>query len=296
MSAPVIAVVGPTAAGKSAAAIDLARASDRDVEIVAADAFTIYRGMDIATAKPDAAVRDEVPHHLIDVLDPSEDATVAWFQQRARGVIDEVHARGAVPVLVGGSGLYFRAVVDDLRFPPTDPDVRDAIEERYAGDPAAAHAYLERLDPAAAAKIEPENLRRSVRALEVIELTGERFSSFADAWDEHRSIYPDLQVWGVDLPTEELKARITDRVEAMLDAGLVDEARRLAAGDLSRTARQAIGYAEAWAYLRGEIPDEQLGEEIARRTWRYARRQRGWFRRDPRIRWVEAGSTIRPTH
>jgi tRNA dimethylallyltransferase len=247
------------------------------------DAFTVYRGLDIGTAKPSPAARAAVPHHLVDVLDPDEELTVAAFRERARAAIDAIRRRGATPVLVGGSGLYFRAVVDPLRFPPTDAAVRAAIEHRWQADPFAAHEYLRALDPAAAARIDPGNLRRTVRALEVLELTGTPFSAFDDGYDRHESIYPDLEVVLLDPPTEVLRARIAARATSMVRDGLLDELARLRSGGaLSRTAAQAIGYAEAAAVLDGEEPATELAERIARRTWRYARRQRSWFRADPR--------------
>ena len=194
-------------------------------------------------------------------------------------------ARGRTPVLVGGSGLYFRAVVDDLRFPPTDPAVRGRIEARWADDARGAHAHLVEVDPEAASRIEPDNLRRSVRALEVLELTGERFSTWNAAWDDHRSIYPGLQVTYLEPQPDVLRTRIAARAEAMVAAGLLDEARRLRDAHpdgLSTTARQAIGYGEAFAVLDGDQSVDGLADAIATRTWRYARRQRSWFRRDPR--------------
>jgi tRNA dimethylallyltransferase len=282
----VLAVVGPTASGKSAVALAVARArgaAARPVELVAVDAFTVYRGMDIGTAKPTPRERAEIPHHLVDVLEPHEELSVAAFRTRARAVIADIQARGVTPLLVGGSGLYFRAVVDPLRFPPTDPVVRGAIESRWQHDPAAAHAHLATLDPDAAARIEPGNLRRTVRALEVLELTGAPFSRFDDGYAHHTSIYPDLEVVRLDPPTEVLRERITARAHRMVAAGLLEELTRLrAAGPLSRTAAQAIGYAEAAAVLDAHEPAEGLADRIARRTWRYARRQRAWFRSDPR--------------
>lgn len=284
--APVLAILGPTASGKSALALELARARrdrGRPTEIVAVDAFTVYRGLDVGTAKPSRRDRAEVPHHLVDILDPGEELTVAAFQQRARDAIAGVLDRGASPLLVGGSGLYWRAVVDPLRFPPTDAEVRARLEERWGDDPAAAHHHLAALDPDAAARIGPGNLRRTVRALEVIELTGERFSAFDDAWSRYVSIYPGLRVAYLEPPAETLRGRILDRAVAMVADGLLDEARQLReAGELSRTARQGIGYAEAFAVLDGVAPAEELAATIARRTWGYARRQRSWFRRDPR--------------
>jgi tRNA dimethylallyltransferase len=282
----VLAVVGPTASGKSALALELARARRAvggRTELVAIDAFTVYRGMDVGTAKPTAADRAEVPHHLVDVLDPDQELTVAAFQGLARTAIGEVLARGATPVLVGGSGLYWRAVVDPLRFPPTDPAARERLEQRWSADPDAAHRHLADLDPDAAARIGPGNLRRTVRALEVIELTGERFSTFDDAWSRYTSLYPGLRVAYLEPPARELRERIVERATRMVRDGLLDEAQVLRErGPLSRTARQAIGYAEAFAVLDGAAPASQLAATIARRTWGYARRQRSWFRRDPR--------------
>lgn len=282
----VLAIVGPTASGKSDVALEVARgrlAAGCPTELVAIDAFTVYRGMDLATAKPSASVRAEVPHHLVDILEPHEELSVAAFRRSARAAIDDITARGATPLLVGGSGLYFRAVVDPLEFPPTDPTVRERLERDWAADPSAAHAHLAARDPAAAARIDPGNLRRTVRALEVIELTGGSFSGFDDGLRRHTSIYTDLRVGYLEPEPHTLRARIERRATAMVERGLLDEARALrAAGPLSRTAQQAIGYAEAYAVLDGELPGSELASAIARRTWRYAKRQRSWFRADPR--------------
>ena len=279
------AVLGPTAAGKSGLALAIAAAATargEPHEIVAVDAFTVYRGLDVATAKPSAADRARVPHHLVDVLDPSEDLTVVRFRDLARAAIAEVHARGATAVLVGGSGLYWRAVVDGLAFPPTDPEVRAAVSARFGEDAAAAHAALADVDPAAAGRIPVRNLRRVVRALEVLELTGRPFSAWDDAWGRYRAVYDDLDVVLLDPPPDELRAAIAARAETMVAAGLLEEERRLAAAPRSRTAAAAIGYAEAAAVLRGELPAEDLAATVAARTRRYARRQRAWFRADPR--------------
>ncbi len=285
---PVWAIVGPTASGKSAAALTLAPDADRlavtggrDVEIVAVDAFTIYRGLDVATATPSAGDLAAVPHHLIDVLDPSESVSVAQFQTWARDAIADIHARGRVPLLVGGSGLYFRAVVDPLDFPPTDAAVRASLETRWQDDPGGAHAHLARLDPQAAELIEPDNLRRTVRALEVLELTGREFSTYRTAWDDHESVY-DLVVDYLEPSTEVLRQRIDRRTTKMIDGGLLDEVAALDRDTLSKTARQGIGVAEALAVLDGTAPMDGLAAAISTRTWHYARRQRSWFRRDPR--------------
>ena len=282
-----LAILGPTAAGKSAHALQIARgraAGGEAAEVVAIDAFTVYRGMDVGTAKPGPEERREVAHHLVDVLDPWEPLDVVAFRDRARATIAELRGRGVTPLLVGGSGLYWRAVVDDLAFPPTDPQVRREIEARVAADPVGAHRELACLDPAAAAKIDAQNQRRTVRALEVIALTGERFSLADDAWERYASIYDDLEVTYLEPEASVLRERIRRRAEEMVASGLLAEAaalRRLPR-PLSRTAAQAIGYAEAFAVLDGAMPERQLAEVIASRTWRYAKRQRSWFRADPR--------------
>jgi tRNA dimethylallyltransferase len=227
---PVLAVVGPTAAGKSAVALAAAErlaASGVAVEIVAVDAFTVYRGMDVGTAKPTAEERERVPHHGLDLLDPDAECTAEWFQGVARDAIAGIRARGRVPLLVGGSGLYFRTVVDPLEFPPTDANVRAAVARRFGDDPVGAHRALAAADPDAAARIDPANLRRTVRALEVLELTGRPFSAWRRAWDDHASVYGDaLRVIGIAVDRDELRARIDARVDAMVAGGLVEECRR----------------------------------------------------------------------
>lgn len=284
------ALVGPTASGKSQAA--LAAAERLGAEIVAVDAFTVYRGMDLGTAKPAPAERAQVPHHLVDALDPQQSCTVWWFQTAARAAIEDVSARGRVPLLVGGSGLYFRAVVDDLAFPPTDQRVRAAIEQRFEADPYAAHDELLRVDPDAAARIEAGNLRRTVRALEVVELTGRRFSQWRRAWEAHQSIYADLRVVGLQRSRAELAERIDARVERMLGAGLVEECERLRRLDLSPQAAGAIGYAEIFAHLEGRYDLHEAVRRIRVRTRRYATRQQRWFAADPRVGWVGADQIV----
>jgi tRNA dimethylallyltransferase len=280
---PVLALVGPTAAGKTALA--LALAPSLCAEIVSADAMLVYRGMDIGTAKPTPKERSRVPHHLVDVVEPSEEFSVARFQPLARAAIAGVLARGAVPLLVGGSGLYFHAVVDDFVFPPTDAAVRTRLEGEaaMAGLPALYQRLAER-DPEAAGRIQPANLRRIVRALEVIELTGRRFSSFRGAMERPSSRYR-LTVLGLGPGPELLRARAAGRVAAMAEAGLVDEVRHLQARPLSRTARQALGYKELLDALERGTPVEDALDEVVARTRSYARRQLAWFRRDPRVRW-----------
>jgi tRNA dimethylallyltransferase len=285
---PVLALVGPTAAGKTEVALEVAQRLD--AEVICADAMLVYRGMDIGTAKPTLEERARVRHHLVDLVDPGEEFSVARFQPLARAAIADVLARGRVPLLVGGSGLYFHAVVDEFVFPPTDRAVRARLEAEAAevGLPAL-YGRLATADPAAAARIQPGNLRRTVRALEVMELTGRPFSSFRAAMDDPVSRY-HLTVLGLDPGLELLRARVAERVAAMAEAGLVQEVRRLAGRPLSRTARQALGYKELLDAMDQGTPVPEALEAVVRRTRAYARRQLAWFRRDPRVRW----STLPP--
>jgi tRNA dimethylallyltransferase len=285
---PVLALVGPTAAGKTELA--LAVAERLGAEVVSADAMLVYRGMDIGTAKPTPEDRRRVPHHLVGLVDPGEEFSVARFQPLARAAIAEVLGRGRPPLLVGGSGLYFQAVVDDFVFPPTDPAVRSRLEAEavQVGLPEL-YRRLAAADPPAAARIQPGNLRRTVRALEVMELTGRPFSSFRAAMDAPVSRYR-LTVLGLDPGPELLRARVAERVAAMAEAGLVEEVRRLAERPLSRTARQALGYKELLDAMEQGAPASEALEAVVRRTRTYARRQLAWFRRDPRVRW----STLPP--
>lgn len=280
----VAALVGPTAVGKTSTAVELAERLD--AEIVSVDSMQIYRGMDIGTDKAPPEVRARVPHHLLDLREPSQDVTVAEFQELARAAIADIHDRGKLPLLVGGSGLYFRAVVDDLDFPPRSPEVRAALEERVELEgPAPLHEELMKSDPVAAARIEPANARRIVRALEVIELTGRPFSA-NDAWDRYESRY-DLRVAGLERPPEDLHERIERRVAEMLERGLVDEVHRIAREGLGVTARQALGYRQVLD--AGDEPDpNELHQAITTATKRFARRQRSWFRADPRVTWFDA--------
>jgi tRNA dimethylallyltransferase len=285
---PVLALVGPTAAGKTGIALEVAERLD--AEVVSADAMLVYRGMDIGTAKPTPEERARVRHHMVDLVDPGEEFSAARFQPLARAAIADVLARGRVPLLVGGSGLYFHAVVDEFVFPPTDPAVRDRLEAEAAevGLPAL-YGRLATADPAAAARIQPGNLRRTVRALEVMELTGRPFSSFRAAMDDPVSRY-QLTVLGLDPGAELLRARAAERVAAMAEAGLVEEVRRLAERPLSRTARQALGYKELLDAMDQGTPMAEALDAVVRRTRAYARRQLAWFRRDRRVQW----STLRP--
>ncbi|MGH2725076.1 MAG: tRNA (adenosine(37)-N6)-dimethylallyltransferase MiaA [Actinomycetota bacterium] len=284
-----LALVGPTASGKTEASLVLAQRLG--AEIVVVDSMTVYRGMDVGTAKPTAEERARVPHHLVDVADPTEPFSVARFQALGRRAVQDIAGRGRRALLVGGSGLYFRAVVDDLEFPGTDPRVRSFLEvEAAAVGPAVLHARLSELDPRAAARIEPGNARRTVRALEVAAVTGRPFSSFAGAWDRHED--GRVRAAGVVLDPAHLTARIEDRARLIVEGGLVDEVRTLLEGGSGPflTASQAIGYLEVARHLAGEITLEEAVTETARRTRALARRQMAWFRRDPRIRWFRAGA------
>jgi tRNA dimethylallyltransferase len=286
---PVVALVGATASGKSACALAAAEQLDGRVEIVAVDAFTVYRGMDVGTAKPPAADRARVPHHCLDLLDPDEECTAEWFQGFARERIADIRSRGRVPLLVGGSGLYFRTVVDPLEFPPTDAGVRAEVARRFGDDPPGAHAALAEVDPEAAARIDPANLRRTVRALEVHALTGRPFSEWRRAWDDHASVYGSaLRVVGLEVEREDLVGRIDERVDAMVAGGLLEECASLRERwpRLSTTARQAIGYAEVLDHLAGRIPLQDAVADAKTRTRRFAARQARWFRGDPRVDWL----------
>ena len=286
MPGGVIAVVGPTAAGKSRLSVDVAR--EVGGEVVNADSMQLYRGMDIGTAKLEPAERGGVPHHLLDVWDVRQTASVADYQRIAREAIDGILARGRVPIIVGGSGLYVRAVLDNLNFPGTDPQVRERLEAELADrGPARLHARLSRLDPAAASAILPGNGRRIVRALEVIELSGRPFSATLPSY---QSVYPAVQI-GLHVPRERLDERIEERVAGMWRAGFVAEVRQLEAAGLraGRTASRALGYAQVLRFLADDWPQERARDETVRATRRFARRQEAWFRRDPRVSWLAAG-------
>lgn len=280
----IVAVVGPTATGKSDLALDLAERLSG--EVVNADALQFYRGMDIGTAKLPVQERRGIPHHQLDTLDPDQDASVADFQSRARADIDAIHARGRRAVVVGGSGLYLRALLDRIEFPGTDPAVRAALEERAEREGTRAlHTELVALDPVAAESIGPRNTRRIVRALEVIALTGRPYSANLPGHDYHR---PAVQI-GLDCDRAALDGRIEHRVARMWQDGLVAEVRGLLDhGGIGRTAARAVGYAEVLAALRGEITEDEAREQVVAGTRRLARKQMGWFGRDPRVHWLDA--------
>ncbi len=282
-------LVGPTAAGKSSLAAGLVRryaAGRRRAEVVNADSMLVYRGMDIGTAKPTKTERAEIRHHMIDLLDVSETATVAEFQQLARRAIEDCRTRSAIPIVVGGSALYVRAIVDDFEFPGTDPAVRARLEQDLETQGAARmHERLSDADPVAATQILPGNARRVIRALEVIELTGRSFSA---ALPEHQYRLPDVVQIGIAVDRPTLDARIAERVHAMWAAGFVEEVRRLAAAGLreSLTASRALGYRQVLRYLDGEISETQAREQTIIGTRKFARRQESWFRKDGRITWL----------
>jgi tRNA dimethylallyltransferase len=282
---PVVAVVGPTAAGKTALSLDLAERLDG--EIVNTDAMQVYRGMDIGTAKLPPAERRGIPHHLIDLLEIDEVASVADFQRLAREAIDDIRGRGRVPVLVGGSALYTRAVLDRFEFPGTDAVIRARLEaELDTVGSGVLHERLAALDPAAASGILASNGRRIVRALEVIELTGQPFSATLPTLEY--AVPGALQVGlRIDRPT--LHERIALRVERMWEQGLVGEVEALMARGLeeTRTAIKAIGYPETVAFLNGELTEAECKERIVIATRRFARRQEQWTARDPRIHWLD---------
>ena len=285
MDTRVVAVVGATATGKSRLAVELARALRG--EVVNADSMQLYQGMDIGTAKEPEAARHGVPHHLLDIWPVTQTANVADYAKLARAAIDDIIGRGRVPVLAGGSGLYVRAALDDLDFPGTDEGIRARLEQELGRVGAAAlHARLARLDPVAAGAILPGNGRRVVRALEVIELSGGPFTATMPAFRENR---PAVQI-GLTLPRPELDQRIAARVDRMWQAGLEAEVRRLTAQGLrdGKTASRALGYRQLLRYLDGEWTLEEARLETIKATRRFARRQESWFRRDPRVRWLDA--------
>ena len=281
----VIVICGATATGKSDIAIEIAQ--ELGAEIINADSMQLYRGMDIGTAKLTVEERKGIPHHLLDVLDVSEDSTVAWYQEQARAAITEIHGRGKDAVIVGGTGLYIKAILDDLNFPDTDPEVRAKLEAELAEFGAAAlFTRLEELDPAAALAIDRANTRRVIRALEVIEITGLPFTANLPREDSSR--YPNALQFGLVMDREHLRERIDQRVDRMWDAGFVDEVDRLISQGIGNgsTAQRALGYAQIIAMRSGTMTEEEAKEDTKRASRQYARRQETWFSRDARIQWV----------
>jgi len=289
MPQPVIAVIGPTAAGKSELSLALARSLGG--EVVNADSMQLYRGMDIGTAKLPVSQRAGVPHHLLDIWEVTRTANVAEYQRLARQAIAQIRARDRIPILVGGSGLYVRAVIDNLDFPGTDQGLRDRLERELAeAGSAAMHARLARLDPAAAAAILPGNGRRVVRALEVLEVSGRPFTATLPQYQPACDV---IQL-GVQVRRAELDERIAARVAAMWQSGLVAEVRGLVAAGLreGRTASRALGYAQVLRFLDGEWSQQRAAAETTAATRRFVRRQESWFRRDPRVNWLPDGPDL----
>lgn len=294
----ILAIVGATGTGKSDLALDVAEAlitRGQPAEIVNADASQLYRGMDIGTAKVPVAERRGIPHHLLDVLDVNAEASVAQYQIDARAAIDDIESRGVVPILVGGSGLYVWSVLFDFEFPGTDADVRARLEQRLVneGNHVLA-AELKAKDPDAYAAIDPRNERRLLRALEVIEITGKPFGSGLGA--EDRPWRPSTII-GLQVPRDELIARLDARAATMFAGGLVDEVRGLIPLGIERgvTASRAIGYAQALGVIHGTMTESEAVTETALLTRKFARRQVGWFRRNPHIRWFDAPASASDT-
>lgn len=281
----VIVICGATATGKSDIAIEIAR--EIDAEVINADSMQLYKGMDMGTAKLSVEERKGIPHHLLDVLDVSQDSTVAWYQEMARAAIAEIHSRGKDALIVGGTGLYIKAVLDDLNFPDTDPEVRAKLEaEAEEFGSASLFSRLEELDPAAALAIDRANTRRIIRALEVIEITGQPFTANLPREDSSR--YPDALQFGLVMDREHLRERIDLRVDRMWNAGFVDEVDHLIAKGIRDgvTAQRALGYAQIIAMRDGKITEDEAKEETKRASRQYARRQETWFSRDARIQWI----------
>jgi len=280
-----VVIAGATATGKSALSVELAQAID--AEIINADSMQVYKGMDIGTAKITNEERHGIVHHMLDVLNVDQDSTVAWYQSAAREAIDEIHSRGKNVVMVGGTGLYIKSVIDELNFPDTDPMVRHTLnKEAEALGIDAMFSRLQELDPAAALAIDRANLRRIIRALEVIEITGKPFT--ANLPREESIRYPNARQFGLVMDRELLTERIDARVNLMFDHGLVAEVQTLMSAGLlnGRTAQRALGYSQVISHLQGESSLEDAKEETKRATRQYARRQETWFSRDARIKWI----------
>jgi tRNA dimethylallyltransferase len=281
----VIVICGATATGKSDLAVALAR--EIDGEVVNADSMQLYKGMDIGTAKITLEEQQGVPHHLMDQLDVTEDANVAWYQEKAREKITEVHSRKKNAIIVGGTGLYIKAILDDLNFPDTDPVVRTELELEYATKGIGPlFERLEKLDPAAALAIDKANARRVIRALEVIKITGKPFTANLPRKESTR--YPEALQFGLVMDRELLGEKISTRVERMWQAGFVAEVESLIEAGITRgtTAQKALGYSQVIAYKEGKISEDEAIEETKRATRQYARRQETWFSRDERIMWI----------
>ena len=286
-----VIISGATATGKSELAIEVAK--EIGAEIISADSMQLYKGMDIGTAKLTMAERQGITHHLLDLVDVKTDVTVSWYQELARAKIDELRGAGKSVVVVGGTGLYIKAILDDLNFPETDPEVREKLNqeaEKIGGD--AMHQRLAKLDPAASLAIPKENVRRVIRALEVIEITGKPFTAILPREDSTK--YPDAMQFGLAMDRESLDIRIDNRVAKMWEAGFVDEVEELINQGIleGKTAQAAIGYAQIIRMKHGSMSQEEAIEDTARATRQYARRQETWFSRDLRITWLSATSNL----
>ena len=280
-----IVICGATATGKSDLAVDLAK--EIGAQIINADSMQIYRGMDIGTAKLTIEERKGIEHHLLDVLDVSQDATVAWYQELARNAVSKIHSAGMHAIIVGGTGLYIKAILDDLNFPDTDAQVRQRLtEEAKLFGIVSLFERLAQLDPAAAAAIDVQNERRVIRALEVIEITGKPFT--ANLPREESSRFPDALQFGLVMDRAELGARVEARVDRMWERGFVDEVDSLISRGINQatTARRALGYAQIIAMRAGEMTETAAIEDTKRATRQYVRRQETWFSRDARIQWI----------
>ncbi len=285
MSSPVIIICGPTATGKSDLALEVAELIDG--EIINADSMQLYKGMDIGTAKLSVDERNGIPHHLLDILTVEEDASVAQYQALARAAVDEIRTRNKAAIIVGGTGLYIKSIIDEMNFPETDPELRKKLEsEAELLGAAELYSRLRLLDPEAAAAIEPANTRRIIRALEVIEVTGQPYSANLPSDTSLR--YPDALHIGLAMERSSLAPRIEARVHRMWQSGLVAEVDSLIEAGLLRgsTAQRAIGYAQVIAMRNGEISESKAIEETIVATRQYVRRQETWFKRDPRIQWI----------
>jgi tRNA dimethylallyltransferase len=285
MPAPLIIICGPTATGKSDLALDVAEKYDG--EVINADSMQLYQGMDIGTAKISVEERRGVPHHLLDILTVDEDASVAQYQSLARSAVDEIRGRGKAAIVVGGTGLYIKSIIDEMNFPETDPELRQKLEgEAELLGTAALYSRLQLQDPEAADAIEPANTRRIIRALEVIAVTGRPYS--ANLPSDISLKYPDALHFGLAMERSTLAPRIESRVHRMFEGGLVGEVDQLIDQGLleGTTAQRAIGYAQVIAMKRGDISQDQAIEETIVATRQYVRRQETWFKRDSRIQWI----------
>jgi tRNA dimethylallyltransferase len=280
-----IVICGATATGKSDLSISLAQKID--AEIINADSMQLYKGMDIGTAKISTEEQRGIPHHMLDLLEVNQDANVAWYQDKARSVISDIHARGKDAIIVGGTGLYIKAILDELNFPDTDPVVRAELELEFATKGIAPlFERLEKLDPAAALAIDKANSRRVIRALEVIKITGKPFT--ANLPREESSRYPYAKQFGLVMDRDSLSERISLRVDRMWEKGFVQEVKKLLTAGIMQgtTAQRALGYAQVIAQIEGKVTQEEAQEETKRATRQYARRQETWFSRDERITWI----------